>query len=59
MKDPTGGKPDIKRKISFPSLSVYDGHKYSKLLLNFNVKFIGTSLMKKGAEFVNSTIKSE
>jgi hypothetical protein len=35
------------------------GHKYSKLLLNFNVKFIGTSLMKKGGVFVNSTIKSE
>jgi len=26
MKEATGGKPDIKRKISFPSLSLYDGH---------------------------------
>jgi hypothetical protein len=58
MKALIGGTPDRKTVIELPSASIKGGSLYSKVLLNFNVKFLGTSLMKKGGLLKNSTHKS-
>jgi hypothetical protein len=48
MKELIEGMPDRKTVVLVVSVSLYGGNMYSKLLLNFTVRLIGTSLMKKG-----------
>jgi hypothetical protein len=58
MKALMGGTPDRNTVIALPSASIKGGSLYSKVLLNFNDRFLGTSLMKNGGLLKNSTHKS-
>jgi len=54
----TGGTPDRETVIVLFYAYINGGNLYSKELLNFNERFIGTSLMKKGALFLISIYRS-